>query len=95
MMVHYNMKDLTFSFQEYFFEDERGKYSSEFGWLTLPLAPDSHRYIVTGLKNNRSILHEFVVSNDDIRDLATIKDFSYSGYAHTVMGPSTMIISGG
>jgi hypothetical protein len=95
MMVHYNMKDLTFSFQEYFFKDERAKYSSEFGWLTLPLAPDNHRYIVTGLKNNRNILHEFVVSNDDIRDLATIKDFSYSGYAHTVMGPSTMIITGG
>jgi hypothetical protein len=50
---------------------------------------------VTGVKNNRSILHEFVVSDDDIKDLATIKDFSFSGYAHTVLGPSTVILSGG
>lgn len=62
MMVHYNTNDLTFSFQEYFFEDENAMYSSDFGWLTLPLGPDNHRYIVTGLKKNRRILHEFVVS---------------------------------
>lgn len=94
MMVHYNMNDLTFKFQEYFL-NKTAKYSGWFGWLTLPLAPDNHRYIVTGLKNDRCILHEFVVSDDDIRDLATIKDFSYSGYAHTILAPSTVIISGG
>ena len=50
MMVHYNMENLKFKFQEYFFKDEKTKYSPEFGWLTLPLTEENFRYIVVGLR---------------------------------------------
>ncbi len=41
------------------------------------------------------MIHEFVVDNDDVFELATLKDFSSIGYAHSLTSPTTLIISGG
>lgn len=59
------------------------------------MTENTNTYLVTGLKTNRYILYEFVVADDDVREVATLKNFPYSGYAHSALPGGTLYVSGG